>query len=220
MKKLLLVLMSLALAGGLVGSAFALLGDTETSTGNIYTAGTLNLTVDGRDDANVQHVIMDKVYPHGADYTYQNFNHQWVVKNEGNLPGTFWVEIKNIQNLENDISEPEVDAGDTTPDVGELGGLTWVKFSENDWGDPYPSLGWVGSTQFNPFNTALNMPSSSVVIPPGSSMKVYMWFDWPSHDGYYGIDNTAQGDSLQFDIVFHLEQSITNGSGGSPTVAP
>jgi len=45
MKKLLFIAMACVLSIGLVGGAFAYFSDTETSTGNIFTAGSLNLFV-------------------------------------------------------------------------------------------------------------------------------------------------------------------------------
>jgi predicted ribosomally synthesized peptide with SipW-like signal peptide len=205
MKRILIAIMTLVVVLGLAGTgAFAFLGDKETATGNSYTAGTINLTVGAQDDPNVQHIVMDPIAPHKADYTYQDFNKQWVVKNEGNLPGTFWAEIKNIVNNENGIIEPEANAGDTTASAGELGDLTWVQFSRNQ--APWGSL----SPKFKPFNTALDVPTTPVVLQPGESLNFYMWFDWPTSGltDFYGVDNTAQGDSLTFDVVFHLEQIV------------
>jgi predicted ribosomally synthesized peptide with SipW-like signal peptide len=51
MKALLMSLMVIALVGGLVGGGlFAHFSDTETSEGNTFTAGTLDLTVDGTNE--------------------------------------------------------------------------------------------------------------------------------------------------------------------------
>ncbi len=43
LKKIIAVLMAVGLALGAVGTSFAFFEDTETSTGNIFTAGTLDL---------------------------------------------------------------------------------------------------------------------------------------------------------------------------------
>jgi predicted ribosomally synthesized peptide with SipW-like signal peptide len=214
MKRILFGLLALAVCVGLMGGAFAYLGDKETAVDNSYTAGTLNLLVDGQNDSNVSHISMDPIAPQTKDWEPQDFCKQWVVKNDGNLPGDFWVEIVGIENEENGIIEPEANAGDVTGGAtqGELGSLTWAKFQENDWNDPYPSLSWAGSAQFKPFNSAEGVHSSHVTIPPGSSMKVYLWFAWPQSGGFYGVDNTAQGDTLEFDVVFHLEQ-VTPSTG-------
>lgn len=57
MKKILISLLSLILVIGLVGlGVFAYFSDTETSSGNVFTAGTLDLKVDGQDG------ISQKIY--------------------------------------------------------------------------------------------------------------------------------------------------------------
>jgi predicted ribosomally synthesized peptide with SipW-like signal peptide len=50
-KKLLIVAMSCLLCLGLVGGAFAYFTDTETSTGNTFTAGTLDLKMSNSEDS-------------------------------------------------------------------------------------------------------------------------------------------------------------------------
>jgi predicted ribosomally synthesized peptide with SipW-like signal peptide len=204
MKRILFGLMALAVCIGLMGGAFAYLGDKETAVDNSYTAGTLNLTVNGQDDTNVGPVVKVNIAPHEVDWTYQDFNKQWVVKNEGSLPGNFWAEIKNIKNYEHDLIEPEANAGDVTSGTleGELGALMWVQFSRNQapWGYLSP--------HYKPFNDAANQPTTAVLLAPGESLNLYMQVDWFNDKDFYGIDNQGQSDELEFDVVFHLEQDF------------
>jgi predicted ribosomally synthesized peptide with SipW-like signal peptide len=51
MKKLLFVLMACVLSIGLIGGAFAYFTDVETSTGNSFQAGTLNIQISDEDEA-------------------------------------------------------------------------------------------------------------------------------------------------------------------------
>jgi len=106
------------LALGIGWGTYALFSDTETSTGNTFTAGTLDLKVDGQDDPNVMHITLSNMKP-GDDTGY----YKWVLKNVGTLPGKLSVTFSVIINDDNGLTEPE-SACDTTggphPE-GELG---------------------------------------------------------------------------------------------------
>lgn len=72
MKKLLFSLMAVALCSGMVGSSFAYFTDVETSTGNTFTAGTLNLKIrDGdhvwRDGVTVAEWTLSDMVPGGSE---------------------------------------------------------------------------------------------------------------------------------------------------------
>jgi len=115
-----------------VGATRAYFSDTETSTGNTFTAGTLDLKVDDKDDPAVNFVI-DDVKP-GWDDTYY-----WTLKNTGNVAGQPTIEFSAIDNYENVCTEPE-DNLDTTcgnpgHGKGELGGKLYVQlYWSNDGG--------------------------------------------------------------------------------------
>jgi predicted ribosomally synthesized peptide with SipW-like signal peptide len=101
--------------------------DTETSTGNKFTAGTLDLKVDGQDNPNVVNIILSNMKP-GDEYGY----YKWVLKNTGTLPGKLSVTFNIISDAENGETEPEAAAEDEPygyqgarptlghPDRGEL----------------------------------------------------------------------------------------------------
>jgi len=92
--------------------------DTETSVGNTFTAGTLDLNVDGQDDPNVVHITLSNMKPDDDTGYYK-----WILKNVGTLPGKVSVTFSTIINDDNGLTEPE-SACDTTggshPE-GELG---------------------------------------------------------------------------------------------------
>jgi predicted ribosomally synthesized peptide with SipW-like signal peptide len=182
-------------------TAFAWFSDQEKSSGNSFTSGTLDLTVDGQNGPSVVHLTRTNMYP--SNPWSHSWGGQWVLKNTGTLPGKFDVTVKNIVNSENGINDPEMKAGDTTADVGELGSLMYAKFSENYYGIT-PYMGWTGSGVFNPFNSIEDQTVQGIVLQPGDSIVVYLDMEWDSHAGL--TDNTAQGDSLAFDVVFNLVQ--------------
>ena len=60
MRSILLSLMTIALVGALVGGGvFAYFSDTETSTGNTFTAGTLDLNLDAGNTNVVKFTVSD-----------------------------------------------------------------------------------------------------------------------------------------------------------------
>ena len=119
MRKILFSALALALVLGLAGAGtLAYFSDTETSSGNTFAAGTLDLKVDGQDDANVVHVTLSNMKA-GDDSGY----YKWVVRNAGTLPGKLSVTFSQMQNDENGVTEPEQAAESqpyASPD-GELG---------------------------------------------------------------------------------------------------
>jgi predicted ribosomally synthesized peptide with SipW-like signal peptide len=113
------ILMSLLVIGAVAaiigGATLAVFNDTETSTGNTLTAGTLDLNVDGQDDPNVATLTVSDMKP--CDDTGY---HKWVVKNAGTLPGKLSVSFSPIVNDDNNCTEPESAVPDTT--CGPTGG--------------------------------------------------------------------------------------------------
>jgi len=198
MKKILLSITTVALvATAAVGATRAYFSDTETSVGN----RTLDLKVDDKDGANVVTITKTNMKPQ-APYTYQGYNNQFVLKNAGSLPGTVTWVIKNVNNFENGCNDPETKLLDTTcgtgNDQGELGQYTWIKWSRN--GPTYEGYG----TKFDPLNSANGVTVTGPVLNPGDTFNAYMWLDFPRRTD--DMENLAQGDSLQFDVEFKLEQ--------------
>ena len=204
MKKMMIALMAVLITVGLVGiGTYAYFSDTETSTGNTFAAGSLNLTVDDQNDPNVVHVTKTDMKPQ-TPWTYQGYNQQWVLKNVGSLPGTVSVTIKNVENFENGLTEPETSLSDLTSgtgnDQGELGDYTWVQWSKNGGS----VIGAFSSPHFDPFNTAADVEVIGPVMQPGDTLNAYMWLDFPRR--LDNMENLAQSDSLMFDIEFKLVQ--------------
>ncbi len=207
MQKILLSLLTVGLVASVAfGATRAYFSDSETSTGNTFAAGTINLKVDDKEGTEVVHLTRIGLKPY-APWSHSNGG-QWILKNTGNLPGRFSVTIKNIKNLENSCGTPEVVAGDTTcglgTDQGELGSLMYGKWMENHWGVYTPAKGWIGSSLFNPLNTAEGVVVDGLVLNPDDVISAYLDLEWDTHAGTQ--DNLGQGDGLEFDIEFKLNQ--------------
>ena len=102
-KKILASLIVIGILGLAVGwGAYSYFNDTETGENNTFTAGTLDLKVDNKDDPNIVYITLSNMKP-GDDAGY----YKWILKNVGTLPGKLSVTFSVITNSENGIEEPE-----------------------------------------------------------------------------------------------------------------
>src|SRR3989338_6742913 len=131
-KKITLSLSVIAAAAVVVvGATTAFFNDTETSTGNVFTAGSIDLTVDSlgafRNGVGVPSTPWE-----ATNLTLERFFDfddvkpgDWFRRNISlhveNNPAWACLLVKNVQEDENILTDPEHEAGDNTPDVGELG---------------------------------------------------------------------------------------------------
>jgi len=145
MKKILFTMTACVLCLGLMGSAFAYFSDTETSSGNTFTAGTLDLKVDVDPSGSVTD-WQDSAPNYGMIYTGAEFEiinnmepgdleyNTLGIKNAGTVDGEVSIEFINVVNAENyDALTDEAEAYDATTNpsgdadtsdgtgVGELG---------------------------------------------------------------------------------------------------
>jgi predicted ribosomally synthesized peptide with SipW-like signal peptide len=204
------VLISLSIIGAVaaiaIGATVAYLSDTETSTGNTFTAGTLDLKVGGKDDTEVVHIVLDNIKP-GWSREYR-----WTIKNAGTLDGILWFEVTNIVNKDNGVIEPEQGApGEDGTELGELGANMTHKI--------------------NFFRPGTYFDASRPRDGSRTGPEIKHWISLNSlagHKWYYqdilksgeeeekdlcivlkldsSVGNCIQGDSVSFDIVFHLDQ--------------
>lgn len=194
MRRILLSLIVLALAGTVaIGATRAYFSDTETSTGNTFTAGTLDLKVNGNDDpVGVTYTLAD--WKPGDDKNVGPVT----LRNAGTVAGKYWIEIKNVKNYENDCLGPEV--GDTSCGAGinqgELGGHISGYFQENvtPWSHLTPSI--------TSINASEGVKMDGRTLTAGESVPLVFYAKWLSSVS----DNLAQGDSVMFDLIFHLDQ--------------
>lgn len=203
MKRILLSLVVIGLISvAAIGATRAYFFDTETSTSNVLTAGTLDLKVDDKEGTQVVHLSRSNLVP-GPAWTTQ-YGGQWVIKNAGSVPGTVTVTIKNLKDWENGCNDPETKAGDTTcgtgSDQGELGkGLinrVYWTLNQVPWGT-------VGPT-FSSLANAVNVPVTGSLyhLNAGESKNAYLYLTWDTS----ATDNLGQGDSVEFDVEFRLDQ--------------
>ena len=186
-----IALMSMALGLG----ATAYFSDTETSTGNTFTAGTLDLQVNG-DDSNIVAFTVSNMRPGNQPKTTYTLN------NIGSLSGYLDLENIVVTDNENGITDPEDDAGDVTPSVGELSSVVNLRLFIDLDGN-----GWIGTGDIVFFNDYVaNLPSNFELDEPiaaGGTIYITALLDWWNTPN----DNLAQGDSMVIDIEFELGQN-------------
>ena len=103
---------------------------------------------------------------------------QAILKNTGSIPGHLWYEIMNV-----------------SPANGPLGALVYPVFQAN----VEPRTRYGGNLVIN---NAVGVHVDVMDLAAGESIPLVVYFSWPSTSG----DNAAQGASLTFDVVWHLDQ--------------
>jgi len=216
MKKIFLSIAIIAtVAAIVVGATTAYFSDTETSTGNTFSAGTIDIAVDGQNpwQSTGQYNLVD-MKP--SQVSYINFT----VNNVGTNPANVWKNLTNIVTEENGINEPECAAYEGTwngqtcvdPDpelvnnaIDEV--ITYdlsVKVFQPEglepvwWQTIYTGLDTETIQQIygqNPNGVLLGM------IPAGWRMEVTQSYHMAAETG-----NWAQSDKMTFNISLYAEQ--------------
>jgi len=185
MKNALLGLLLLGVIAAIVGSGtLAYFSDTETSTNNVFAAGTIDLQVDGKDDPNVTtYFSVSDVYPPANGSVVINLT------NVGTNAGMADIHIKNVVNGEGSNPVSETD----TVQPGDLGKYLNI------------TIVYDGNTIVNdvPIND-LNCTNYDMGILNASETKqVTISWNLPAWVG-----NDVMGDNVTFDIEFSLNQIL------------
>ena len=123
-RKILFSLMTIALVGALVGvGVHAYFSDIETSTGNTFTAGTLDLEVDSENPWTSTGVTASNMEP-GVAATDVDLT----CENVGTITGDLYMRITSVTDSGNTINEPEcaAEGGTWTSPSGPCTGNTPV----------------------------------------------------------------------------------------------
>jgi len=132
MKKMLVIALAVVLALGMIGGAFAAFSDTETSSGNTFTAGTLDLDINvlsstcsdaGKITINEQanglndSVVFSNLVPGDSGKLI------WTFTNTGSINGQLDVQYQGVLDYDGLNTEPEMvveGSGITATTPGEL----------------------------------------------------------------------------------------------------
>ena len=211
MKKILMSLMAIALVVGLVGAGVvASFSDEETSTGNTFTAGTLNLTAVGGSPMPFAVANMKPGDSGSGTVTLTNAGTIGAAELD--------IAVSMIVNDDVDTAEPENDQGTNTGN-GDLGGqllmVMWLNVNQNgvfDAGDVEllndgtvsaydatnnPTLTYVAANTYSgdSWNAVLAEMAQDAVD------DFVISYNLPET-----TDNSIMTDKITFDVTFTLEQ--------------
>ena len=196
MSKIALSLIMIAAVGAIViGATGAYFSDTEASVGNTFTAGTLDLNIQG-DDLNVIIFNVDDLAPGSSGFG------QVDLKNVGNLDGFLDISFLNFVNDDMLCNDPESDVEATCGDgEGELLENLDILACLDD-GDS--SCGDVGDIEiYNGKASGLGLDELTDYALANSAEKTFR-LEW-SVD--LSVGNIIQSDKAGFDIEFELSQT-------------
>lgn len=184
-----------------VGATQAYFSDTETSTGNTFAAGSLDLDVDGNNGTNTVKFTVSGMRPGNQPKATYHLN------NVGSINGYLDLENIAVTNHENSCVDPEDDAEDGTcgnPGLGEgeLQNVVSLRLFEDNDCD-----GWIGTGETVFYNGMTGSVAGNYernkLINAGGTACVTAIFDWWSTSS----DNLAQGDDMTLDLTFELAQT-------------
>jgi len=204
-KRILLSVMTIGVVLAMVGGATqALFSDTETSVGNTFSAGTIDISVNDQNPWS-ESVALTEMKPSYTDYI--NFT----IRNVGSNPADIWKTLSNIVTDEGLWSEPECDAqgGTWEVDVCNNPAHSWHGIHTVIEYDLYVEL-YNASDKliwhqmlYDKDILISDLPTKMYLgmIPSGWYMKVYQSYHMKGDTG-----NWAQGDTMTFDITLEAEQ--------------
>jgi spore coat-associated protein N len=201
MKKILVSFMTIALVSALIGGGiYAYFSDIETSTGNVFTAGTLDLNLDD-DNINVVKFTVDDVTPGDSS------GGTWKVSNVGNMDGYLDLESIGVSEAIGTTTDPEL-ADEVPPgtDTAQLGNYLMVHMfiDANNNGSWDSGETDIFGTNASP--AAINTIAGnygldlSLLANGGTNYITLLWSVGTT------VDNRIQGDSVTLDITFELQQ--------------
>ncbi len=199
------VIMLMALVGG---GTYAYFSDTETSTGNTFTAGTLNLTVDANDGSNTVKFTVTNANPG------QSGMGTWTLVNAGNLAGYIDLASISVTSAENyNAATNEAEASDdadtsNATGVGELAAnLDVVLFIDDGAGAGTANNGIKDGTEATIYTGKLNAIAAlyNQDLPLAAAGTTYISMTWSVASG---VNNTIMGDSATLNMTFNLGQAV------------
>lgn len=179
-KSLLTIVAVAAIAVGATGATFT---DQVTSSGNSITSGTLSLTVNGSHTGSVVFTAANMSPGGPGGWATAVGAGGAALMNTGSVSGHAWFEIKNIVVTGGDLSlkdriQPTISLNDPPYGVTYTSGVAL---------------------------SALDSVHVDVKdLTPGETVNIFAYNLWP--DAGTVLDNAAQGQSLTYDVVFHLDQ--------------
>jgi predicted ribosomally synthesized peptide with SipW-like signal peptide len=193
-------LMIIALVGALVGGGvYAYFSDTETSTGNTFTAGTLDLNLDSG-NINVVKFTVSGVKPGDSG------GGTWTVANVGTIAGYLDLESCNVTEAIGTTTDPELADEPTLSDTTQLGNYLMVHIFVDTNNNGSWDAGETDILGTNAAPVAINTIAASYNLNlslAASGGTNYITLKWSVATA---TGNRIQGDSVTLNITFELQQ--------------
>jgi spore coat-associated protein N len=205
MKKIVgLSIAALLIIGIIGGATFAYFSDTESSVNNTLTAGVLDLNIDGGNVA-VTTLNVGAVEP-GASGSASS-----TLSNVGSIAGELDIATSAVTNTGavSGTSEYADDSGDLGGvaqiamylDIDQSGGVTAGDIGLQSDGTTYDPTGGLNYDVVDNYASETWNEVISSMVASASDDIIILW-QVPT-----GAGNSIQGDSVEFDITFTLEQA-------------
>ena len=209
MKKFLILVLVIVLALGMIGSAFAYFSDTETSSGNIFTAGTLILKLsdknEGFGDGVTATWTMANMQPGVTSVGPLSVN----LQNSGNVAGNH-VEISFSHEIDESTNPVESDSNPNSEpgDIARWLQIITMTYDTIDFLDGYTDANHNGffdleDLTMSPYADEAG-PLDNLPTPPpnnGGTTSLTMKLKFNA-----GATNDIQGDILTTTVTFTLNQ--------------
>lgn len=194
-RKIAMLLVGVAVISLLMGgTAYAYFSNTESSENNNFTAGTLNLVVNGVDPWDSTTFNVNNVEPDQSGVATMT------VQNTGNVGGTLSFNIEDLIETGGTYPEPEQEtAGANNADLGKTIRISlWIDANNN---------GRLDGAEVEMYNNTLFAAASAGpwnigALNGGATNYVSMLWMVPASAG-----NEIMGDTCQFTLEFVLTQS-------------
>ena len=204
--KILMSVLVIGVAVTVMGMGFsANFSDTETSSGNRFTAGVIDLEVDCDGDTcfAAQDDPLPKIFYRPEDDDIKpGMDGEVTISlhlKDGSNDADIWMQLTNLQNFGGLNPEPEQEAEDTDGIDDNIAAQIHVKL----WEDNGNNIHETGEAVY--YNGCLEgLTNKIMVAEPGEACTTYyVGFSWelPS-----SVGNVFQGDYCTFDIVFGADQ--------------
>jgi predicted ribosomally synthesized peptide with SipW-like signal peptide len=191
--------MTIVLVCALIGGGvYAYFSDIETSTGNTFTAGTLDLNLDGG-NTNVVKFTVASVKPGDSGAG------TWIVANVGNIDGYVDLESVGVTEGIGTSTDPELVDEPTHADITQLGTylLGHLFVDTNNDGNWDSGEADIFGTNASPaaINTIAASYAQNLSLTNGSTNYFTLAWSVPT-----SADNRIQGDNVTLGMTFELQQ--------------
>jgi predicted ribosomally synthesized peptide with SipW-like signal peptide len=209
MRKILIALLGVLLVAALAGAGtFAYFSDTETSTGNTFTAGTLDLVVGGGTSLPFE---FENIAPGDTDTDYDG------LANTGSIAAELDIAMGATANNDNGTEDPENDQN-TDTGIGDLGGqlemALWLDLDEDGDADSTDVGLKSDGTTYDPsegldyatvdsYSEATWDAVTTLDEAGGTNDEANIVIDWELPED---TDNRVMGDGVSYDLTFTLQQ--------------